>query len=139
MQARSPLRDASVLFPCASLAREDVPRVLEEAGAKVDTIEAYRTSLPTSAGAELAAALRDGLDAVTFTSPSTVDHFFACLEVEELVPRARDLVFACIGPTTAAALERHGVSSHEVAEQQTNEGLADALERAFAEALNGIS
>ena len=139
MQARSPLRDASVLFPRASLAREALPRVLEEAGAKVDTIEAYRTSLPTSAGAELAAALRDGLDAVTFTSPSTVDHFFACLEVEELVPRAGDLVFACIGPTTAAALERHGVSSHEVAEQQTNEGLADALERAFEGALNGIS
>ena len=139
METRSPLKDATVLFPRASLAREALPRVLEEAGAKVDSIEAYRTALPSSAGAELAAALQDGLEAVTLTSPSTADHFFACLEAEELVERAGDLVFACIGPTTAAALERHGVTSHEVAERQTSEGLADALERAFAEAVNGIS
>ena len=139
MQARSPLRDAAVLFPRGSLAREALPRVLEQAGAKVDSIEAYRTALPSSAAAELAAALQDGLDAVTLTSPSTADHFFACLEAEEIVERSGDLVFACIGPTTAAALECHGVTSFQVAERQTSEGLADALERSFAEASNGIS
>lgn len=139
MQALAPLRDSSVLFPRASLAREALPRVLEAAGAKVDSIEAYRTALPESAARELGAALREGVGAVTFTSPSTADHFFACVEAEHLTPLARDLVVACIGPTTSAALERHGVSAHAVAEQQTSEGLVDALEAAFAEEDHGVS
>ena len=138
MGAQGPLRDASVLFPHAARAREALPLALEAAGAKVDSVEAYRTALPEAAAGELGAALREGLEAVTLTSPSTVDHFFACLDAGELAPLARDLVFACIGPTTAAALERRGRSAHAVAESQTSEGLADALEAAFAEAQDGV-
>ncbi len=139
MQARSPLRDASVLFPQASRAREELPRILEAAGAKVDAVEAYRTALPEAAAREVGAALREGLEAVTLTSPSTADHFFACLEAEELAPLARELVFACIGPSTAAALERHGVVPHAVAERQTSEALAEALEAVFAESGRDVS
>ena len=139
MQARSPLRDASVLFPHASRAREELPRILEAAGAKVDAVEAYRTALPEAAAREVGAALREGLEAVTLTSPSTADHFFACLEAEELAPLARELVFACIGPSTAAALERHGVVPHAVAERQTSEALAEALEAVFAESGRDVS
>lgn len=139
MEAHAPLRDASVLLPRAALADDDLPGALEAAGAKVEAVEAYRTGQPERAARDLAQALREGLDAVTLTSPSTTDHLFACLEAEDLVGLARDLVFACIGPTTAAALERHGQSPHAVAVRQTSEGLADALEAAFAEARNVVS
>jgi len=142
LAARAPLAGARVLFPRAEKAREALVRELEARGARVDAVEAYRTRLPEGAPAALAAALEGGIDAVAFTSPSTVEHFFALLDValaRELLARVR---FACVGPTTAAALEAAlgGRAARVcVAERQDMEALVAALERAFAEDRNGLS
>ena len=136
----SQLAGAAVLFPRAARAREALADELARRGARVDAPEAYRTVVPEAAGAALREALAGGIDAVAFTSPSTVEHLFALLaprEAEELAARAR---FACIGPTTAEALRsaRPGIR-FEIAARPAMGALVEALERAFAEDDHGFS
>jgi uroporphyrinogen III methyltransferase/synthase len=133
MTARAPLAGASVLFPCAARAREELPAALAAAGVRVDRVVAYATVVPDEAAAELRKALAQPVDAVSFASPSAVAHLFELLGE----PRARELAqsarFAAIGPTTAAALAARGVTRAVVSQRQTGEDLAQALEAAFAE------
>ncbi|HSB54192.1 MAG TPA: uroporphyrinogen-III synthase, partial [Gemmatimonadales bacterium] len=63
-----------VLLPHAALAREETAASLRAAGAIVDEVVAYQTLPPAPDGASLA-ALEGEIDAVTFTSPSTVRNF----------------------------------------------------------------
>ena len=44
--AREALQGLNVLIPRASVARDYLPKALEEAGARVDVVPAYRTALP---------------------------------------------------------------------------------------------
>ena len=100
---------------------------------------AYATEIPDDAAPSLTRALEASLDAVTFTSPSSVEHLFQILGPEAGRELSRAAVFACIGPTTAAALVEHGVEGAVVAERQTSEDLVRALERRFAELPDGLS
>jgi uroporphyrinogen III methyltransferase/synthase len=134
------LAGARVLFPRAARAREALADELTRRGAQVDAPEAYRTRAPADAGQALREALTSGIDAVALTSPSTVEHLFALLSAQEraaLVARAR---FACIGPTTAAAL--HAACPEvrpEIAARPSMSALVEALERAFAEEEHVVS
>ncbi len=118
---------ARILLPRAAEAREVLPRLLEEAGAEVDEIPAYRT---VTADAERAGRLRDRLDAgevdwVTFTASSTVRGFADALGAD--AGRAR---VAAIGPITAETAEELGLRVDVVAREYTIPGLVDALVRA---------
>ena len=77
--------------------------------------------------------------------PATVDQPF---ERRAPVPRAARpneraalldaVLFACIGPTTAAALLELGAKRVVEAREQSDEGLVEALERAFEEERDAI-
>ena len=81
--------------------------------------------------AEATRALREQrVDAVTFTSASTVEGFvLAAGPVLRAVGRKPKAV--CIGPVTAAAARKAGLSVAAVARPHTIEGLMAALERAL--------
>jgi uroporphyrinogen III methyltransferase/synthase len=83
-------------------------------------VEAYRTvpSLPDTALLDDAA----DADAVVFTSPSTVDAF-----VDVMGARRLPTTVVCIGPSTAAAAARRGLSVAVVPSRRDAAGLADAL------------
>ena len=123
-----------VLVPRALVAREDLPRILREAGAEVDVVPAYETRpVPPDRAAELARALGAGeVDVVLFTSGSTVSSV-----VDLLGDRAAELLqpvtVASIGPITSAALEARGLRADVTAAEYTIEGLLDALEEEFGE------
>lgn len=134
-----PLEGARVLFPCAARARDALPRALETRGAVVDRVIAYSTEIPEEAAPALARALEEPLDAVTFTSPSSVAHLFEILGPKGGRELAQSAVFACIGPTTTAALAERGVEGAVVAERQTSQDLVRALEHRFREVPNGVS
>jgi uroporphyrinogen III methyltransferase/synthase len=142
LAAEGDLTGRRVLFPRAERAREALVDALTARGARVDAIEAYRTRAPDGAGDALRAEVARGLDAVVLTSPSTVENLFALLSGDErdaLVARA---IFACIGPTTAHALESVLAGRPAricTAGLQTTSALVDALERAFAEESDGLS
>ena len=72
-------------------------------------------------------ALRDGsVDAITFTSASTVKGFIAAGGAVE-----RPVRIVCIGPVTAKETRAQGLRVHAVADPHTTDGLVAALERAF--------
>ena len=76
------------------------------------------------------AALAEGrVDAVTFTSASTVRGFAAALGEVRGAPKV-----VAIGPVTAKEARAHGFTVHAVARPHTTDGLVDALERVFSRA-----
>jgi uroporphyrinogen III methyltransferase/synthase len=109
-----------VLLARAAVAREVLPDALRAAGWDVEIVEAYRTETAAVDADRLDAAA--GADAITFTSPSTVERYLEQAG-RERVPK----VVACIGPITAAAAARLGLEVDVVAEVHTAGGLVDAL------------
>src|ERR1051325_2764479 len=91
------------LIPRAQIAREVLPEELRKLGAQVDAVAAYQNVLPESGRKDLLGLLRQGsIDAITFTSSSTVKNFMAVAGGEDLADLLQDILIACIGPVTAA-------------------------------------
>lgn len=100
-----PPRGRRFLVVRAEQGREVLPDGLRAAGARVDAVPVYRTvAVETDAAALRAALARGELDALTFTSPSTVRHLLGWLDAPSRAGVARCVV-AAIGPVTAAALQ----------------------------------
>ena len=117
------------LLPLAAIARENLPNLLRAAGATVDVVATYRTLPATKEIAHAVKLVReDSVDAVTFTSGSTVRAFF---DGADDAVRAQT-VSASIGPITSAALRAERVEPAIEAEHSTNEGLVDAIRGHFS-------
>ena len=101
-------------------------------GASVEEVAAYRTR-PASEGAEVlkAALLAGRVDAVTFTSSSTVRHFAALFAPGELGHHMSGVAVACIGPVTMATAREAGLVPTVMAEEYTIAGLARAIRRYY--------
>jgi uroporphyrinogen III methyltransferase / synthase len=111
-----------VLWPRAEAAREELPRDLRAAGANVDDPVAYRTVALHGNAQRLADEIRRGtVDAVILTSPSAAD----CLAAAS--PQLDRVVLCAIGPTTADAARRHGLSVQVQPAHHTIAALVDAL------------
>jgi uroporphyrinogen III methyltransferase/synthase len=125
-----------VLVARAEVARDIVPDALRAAGCAVDVVATYKTCPPPPAALEgLAAALEAGeIDAVTFTSSSTVSHFCEALGERAAALLARTCV-ASISPVTSATARARGVRVDVEAGAYTMAGLVDALEAHFNEAI----
>ncbi len=111
-------------------ARADIaPAGLEDAlaakGWAPVRVDAYRTRLARSLPPDARAALRDGVvDAITFTSASTVRGFVGAMGVVRGDPKV-----VSIGPVTAKEAREHGLRVSAVARPHTIDGLVAALER----------
>jgi uroporphyrinogen III methyltransferase/synthase len=125
------VRGRRILLPRAAGARAILPEQLRARGATVDEVEAYRAVPPPDADvAPLRAALAAGeVDAITFTSSSTVTNFAAMLGAEAMIPLARASrpAVACIGPVTAETARRLGLRVDVVPAEYTGAALAEAL------------
>jgi len=120
------LRGARVLLPRAEEARNVLPDGLRKMGAAVDVIPVYRTVRAETDRSVLEEEMEQGrVDVLTFTSPSTVKHFFAIMGDKFNIPES--IRVASIGPVTAAALEKRGVSVHVRQETYSVPGLVEAL------------
>jgi uroporphyrinogen III methyltransferase/synthase len=123
-----------ILVPSAERARPVLGDTLRAAGAVVDVITTYRTVAAEGDAADLARDLAAGaVDAVTFLSSSTVEHFAGL--VGEAATSGR-FTAAVIGPATAATARELGVAAGGLieADPSTGEGLTAALVRHFAPA-----
>jgi uroporphyrinogen III methyltransferase/synthase len=120
------------LLPRSASARNALPEGLRARGAQVDAIDLYRPEPAPVDGEWLRAELAAGrLDALTFTSPSTVRHFLAQLDAGARAAAARAVV-AAIGPVTAAALREAGLEPQVVAARAGFATLVEALAAHFA-------
>jgi uroporphyrinogen-III synthase len=122
-----------VLCARADIAPEGLEAALQGKGWETERVDAYRTVFATSLPREARDALRRGdVDAVTFTSASTVRGFVNAHGLE--AARGSSGVppkMVAIGPVTAAAARAAGLRPAAVAKPHTLEGLVDALERAL--------
>jgi uroporphyrinogen III methyltransferase/synthase len=134
LAAECDLRGVRVLLPRADIARPTLPEALRAAGAAVSEVTAYRTvavpDWPGPAARDL--LLRGRIDAVTFTSASSVQSAVQSLGPKRAVEVLRPTVVAAIGPVTARAARRLGVETTVMPSTYTTEALARALADHFA-------
>lgn len=130
------VRGASVLLPRADIARKALADGLRQKGAQVDEVTAYRT-VPGEGSARLAELLREGkVDAVTFTSSSTVRYTVESLaatskDEQEVIDLLNTTKIVCIGPITEGTALEYGLRVAKVASEYTSDGLVSALVELF--------
>jgi uroporphyrinogen III methyltransferase/synthase len=101
---------------------------MKRRGADVDLAVAYETRAADYDLAELRELIASkSIDAVTFTSASTVDHFFAKLTADERTSLNAQAVLASIGPTTTEAIRKYGKSPDVEAANASVQALHDAV------------
>lgn len=116
-----------VLCARADIAPEGLEDALAAKGWSPTRVDAYRTRMPSTLPREARDALRAGeVDAVTFTSASTVRGFIGALGPVKGTP-----MVVCIGPVTAKEARSHGLTVHAVANPHTIDGLLEAVIRAL--------
>ncbi len=127
-KAGSSLEHACVLIPRAQVARSVLPDLFRQAGAHVVVAPAYKTVLPRdSAVSELARELQAGrVDAITFTSSSTVRNLFALLKDQAPV-LLRNVELFSIGPITTETLHDAGCTDVHQASEYTINGLITCM------------
>ncbi|MDX6614614.1 MAG: uroporphyrinogen methyltransferase / synthase [Blastocatellia bacterium] len=131
---RAALAGLSFLIPRAAVARSYLPDALEEAGARVDVIAAYRTVRPlnTELGRINALLSGGGVDCITFTSSSTVTNFAQLFDTSDLSALLKGVAVACIGDITAATASAHGLKTDIMPAEYTIPALAQAIASYFS-------
>lgn len=108
--------------------REVLVDELRARGGEVHVAVAYETKKAATIPDDVRAALvRGELDALTFTSPSTVEGTLSHLTPADLSHVLASCVIASIGPVTTKALGQFGAVNVVEAEESTVEGLVAAL------------
>ena len=102
-------------IPRTASARPVLPEELEKLGNTVILAEAYKSLFPMDEKAvqDLIQKIENKeIDAITFTSPLTVENFFKIADDKaKLAQLLNDnLLTVCIGPITAKVLEEYGIS-----------------------------
>jgi uroporphyrinogen III methyltransferase/synthase len=125
------VRDKSFLIPRARVARDVVPQVLEERGARVEVVEAYQTVTPEISPDDLTRLLTPPPDAITFTSSSTATNFAKLVGENRLAETLRGVAIASIGPITSQTLRKLGLTVTLEARESTMAGLVRGIAEYF--------
>jgi len=130
LAARGDVHGKTVLLPRARGARDALPDGLRALGALVDVLPVYETIQATGDASGLAAEILAGaIDAITFTSSSTVRGFVE--SVGRPVAASGRFAAAVIGPVTAGTARELGIAVAVEAAEYTVAGLVEALVRYF--------
>ena len=102
-------------IPRTASARPVLPEELEKLGNTVILAEAYKSLFPMDEKAvqDLIQKIENKeIDAITFTSPLTVENFFKIADDKSKLAQLLNdnLLTVCIGPITAKVLEEYGIS-----------------------------
>ena len=121
-----------VLLPRADIARKALPKILQERGAIVDEVATYQT-IAVMHNESTLASLRESIEAeeidwLTFTSSSTVSHFYKLLREAKIESdRIKKIKVACIGPIPEVTAREFELNVQVVAGQHDIPGLIAAL------------
>ncbi|HEX8843763.1 MAG TPA: uroporphyrinogen-III synthase [Pyrinomonadaceae bacterium] len=126
---REGLNRLAFLIPRAAVARDYLPDALEDAGARVDVVPAYRTVRPqTSERGRVEALLAGGaVDCITFTSSSTVVNFAQLFDTTDLSQLLAGVTVACIGDITAGTAKEYGLGTDILPNEYTIPALIRAI------------
>jgi uroporphyrinogen III methyltransferase/synthase len=134
---REGLNLLNFLIPRAAVARDYLPKALEEAGGRVDVVPAYRTVRPrTSERGRLDAMLAGGaVDCITFTSSSTVANFAQLFDTTDLSQLLKGVAVACIGDITANTAAEYGLRADILPREYIIPALTNAIVDYYSESL----
>ena len=109
------ITDKIIGIPRTTSARPVLPQELEKLGNEVILAEAYKSLFPMDENAvqELIRKIENKeIDAITFTSPLTVENFFQIAENKEKLAQLLNdnLLVVCIGPITAKVLKKYNIA-----------------------------
>jgi uroporphyrinogen III methyltransferase / synthase len=122
------LKRLNFLIPRAAVGRDHLPSALENAGARVDVVPAYRTVLPANVDrGRLSAMLTGSADCIAFTSSSTVKNLALLFDTNDLSHILKGLAIACIGEVTSATAAEYGLHVDIQPKQFTVTHLAQAI------------
>ena len=126
LRDRPDVRGSRVLFVKADGAGDTLPDTLRQAGVAVDQVVAYRTVADPSGARAARDAFESGsVDAVTFTSASTVRFFVDAVGGSADVVREARVI--TMGPVTSAAARSLGFTVHGEAATASIDALVDAV------------
>lgn len=129
-----------ILIPRAREARDVLPDRLRDLGAAVDVVVVYQTVPSGITSKELRGLFSLGrVDAITFTSSSTVKNFVEIAGRENVKELLDGVAVACIGPITGSCAKELGIHPDIVAKEYTIVGLVEALVDHFHSASWGDS
>ncbi|XP_012636821.2 uroporphyrinogen-III synthase isoform X3 [Microcebus murinus] len=121
-----------LLFPCGTLKREVLPKMLKDKGIPLESITVYQTTPHPAIQVNLRSyyATQGVPASITFFSPSGVT--YSLKHIQELSGDSVDQIkFAAIGPTTARALAAQGLPVSCTAESPTPRALATGVREAL--------
>ena len=132
---RTVLNRLNFLIPRAAVARDYLPDALEDAGARVDVVPAYRTVRPsTTERGRVEAMLAGGaVDCITFTSSSTVTNFAQLFDTTDLSKLLEGVAVACIGDITSATAAEYGLRTEIMPTEYTIPALSRAIVKYYSE------
>ena len=109
------IKNQTIGVPRTLSARPTLVEGLEKLQNTVIVAEAYKSFMPMdkSKVKELISKIEnDEIDAITFTSPLTVENFFKISEDKSILSQLlnENLITVCIGPVTAGVLEKYNVN-----------------------------
>lgn len=123
---RHDLSGARMLFPRSAIGSDHLPASLRAAGALVDVVDAYCTLPEEALDPEVLCQLRRGeVDAIAFSSPSSVDNLLTMLGDERSVVSPIPVV--CAGPVTAQAARQAGLLVAAVSDDPGATAIAEAF------------
>lgn len=109
------ITNKTIGIPRTASARPVLPEELEKLGNKVILAEAYKSLFPMDEKAveELISKIENKeIDAITFTSPLTVENFFEIVKDKQKIAKllSDNLLTVCIGPITAKVLDKYDIA-----------------------------
>jgi len=125
---REQLHGLNMLLPRAAVGRDYLPKALEDAGARVDVVTAYRTVVPEHLDrGRLGAMLAGSADCIAFTSSSTVKNLALLFDTHDLSKVLGGLAVASIGDITSATAAEYGLQVDIQPAESTVKDLAKAI------------
>ena len=126
------LHGLNFLIPRAAAGRDYIPKSLEDAGARVDVVTAYRTVLPEDVDrGRLSAMLTGSADCIAFMSSSSVKNLALLFDTHDLGEKLKGLTIACIGDVTAATAAEYGLHVDIQPHETTAAALGEAIAKYF--------
>jgi uroporphyrinogen-III synthase len=125
------IQEENILYIRGNLSRDVIPFHLGEQGANVTKLTVYETICPVKRQELIEVFKKHVVDAITFTSPSTIKHFVHLLKGTDWNSWIQNTAVCCIGPITKRTAIEYGMVPKIVPNTYTMEHLLEELEAFF--------
>ncbi len=129
------LKDRKILLLRSQLANDDLPKLLEAAGATVDNVPIYTSEKNLCDLKHLREMLTEKkIHWLTFASPFSATCFFEQIPADSV--KSAGVKVASVGPVTSKKLSELGIKVDTEADEHTIDGLIIAIEKYEQQTLN---